>query len=190
VCSTSNSEEKGIVGRSFAIFRGLVAVGGAAVAVMLVGCSLNPYHSEFMCAATANHGKCESVDQAYGEALEQDDGPAQKESMARPAAPTGKPAKAKSAPPPAELMPVSNSPAEDTYRQAQYRKLAALVEQPVMPIVQPAKTMRTLILPYPAGDSLYMPRFVFWIAEQPKFVIGEYLNPPSTAQTVYPNGGP
>lgn len=165
------------------------AVGGALL-VLLVGCSLNPYHSEFMCAATANHGKCESVDQAYGEALDPGEGQGQKESMARPPAPTGKSAKAKSAPAPAELMPVSDSPAEDTYRQAQYRKLAALVEQPVMPIVEPAKTMRTLILPYPAGDSLYMPRFVFWIAEQPKFVMGEYLNPPSTAQTVYPNGGP
>ena len=178
------------MGRSLEVFKCLIAASGAAATLMLVGCSLNPYHSEFMCAASANHGKCESVDEAYGEALEQVDGKAQKESMARPPTSTEKSAKAKSAPPPAGLMPVSNAPAEDTYRQAQYRKLAGLVEEPVMPIVEPAKTMRTLILPYPAGDSLYMPRYVFWIAEQPKFVMGEYLNPPSTAQTVFPNGGP
>lgn len=161
-------------------------------AVTMGGCSLNPYNSQFMCAASANHGKCESVDEAYGEALEQGEsgGGERKEDMKRPPAQPTKPSRGKAGSPAAQLVAVSEPGAEDTYRQAQYRKLAGLVEEPVMPIVEPAKTMRTLILPYPAGDALYMPRYVFWIADQPKFVIGAYLSPPSTAQTVYPNGGP
>src|SRR5580704_7613636 len=46
------------------------AIGIATVCAVLGGCSLNPYHSEFMCAASENHGKCESVNQAYNEAID------------------------------------------------------------------------------------------------------------------------
>jgi conjugal transfer pilus assembly protein TraV len=162
----------------------------AAVASGLSACSLNPYHSQFMCAASANHGKCESVDQAYGEALGRADTP-----TAKPGADGAPPAankalgKSKASQPPTPMVEVSE---ETRYREAQYRKLAALVEEPVTPIVEPAKTMRTLILSYPAGDALYMPRYVFWIAEPPKFVIGDYLDPLSTAdaKTIFPTGTP
>ena len=152
--------------------------------VLVAGCStLNPYHSESMCAATENHGKCESVNAAYTEAL--DKKTARKPGATKPDAPSS--SKAASSADPA-LIKTAQLSGEERYHEAEYRKLAALVEEPVMPIVQQPTVLRTLILSYPAGDSLYMPRFVMYFADAPKFVIGEYLNPLSTPKTVYPNG--
>jgi conjugal transfer pilus assembly protein TraV len=165
-----------------------VAVG----CVSLTGCSLNPYHSEFMCAASADHGKCETVEQAYAEALAGKSSKANpsKSSESQSARPGGAGGK-KDPKADGELVKTSLAPsAEDRYREAQYRKLAALIEEPVTPIVQQAKVLRTLILSYPASETLYMPRHIFYFAEQPKFVIGEYLNPESTPKTLYPNGAP
>jgi conjugal transfer pilus assembly protein TraV len=150
----------------------------------VVGCStLNPYHSEFMCAATENHGKCESVNAAYTEAL--DKKTARKQGATMPDVSSSGKAAAGADP---ALIKTAQMSGEERYHEAEYRKLAALVEEPVMPIVQQPTVLRTLILSYPAGDSLYMPRYVMYFADAPKFVIGEYLNPLSTPKTVYPNG--
>jgi conjugal transfer pilus assembly protein TraV len=152
--------------------------------VALAGCStLNPYHSEFMCAASENHGKCESVNQAYTEAL--DKKAAKKQGAVAPAAPAAE-TTVRAAD--GTFIKTAQLTGEERYHDAEYRKLAALVEEPVMPIVKQPTVLRTLILSYPAGESLYMPRYVMYFADAPKFVIGEYLNPLSTPKTVFPNG--
>ena len=169
------------------------AIWVATMCAALGGCStLNPYHSEFMCAASENHGKCESVNQAYTEAIDKK-GRAKTNANATDAPPDLPAAKTRShggKSGEGELVKAVQLSGEDRYRDAQYRKLAAIVEEPVMPIVQPPTVLRTLILSYPAGDSLYMPRYVIYFADSPKFVIGEYLNPLSTPKTVFPNGAP
>ncbi|MEO0880933.1 MAG: TraV family lipoprotein, partial [Pseudomonadota bacterium] len=74
--------------------------------------------------------------------------------------------------------PPARAQGYEGYQQAQYDQLAALIEAPVTPMVAPAKTIRTLILPYAdkaSGARLYMPRFVYSVLEQPRFVLGDYL---------------
>src|SRR6202040_113525 len=105
--------------------------------VVLAGCStLNPYHSEFMCAASENHGKCESVNQAYTEAL--DKKAAKKQGAAAPAAPAADtPAHGSDG-----AVIKTALTGEEKYRDAEYRKLAAIVEEPVMPIVKQPTVLR------------------------------------------------
>ena len=66
--------------------------------------------------------------------------------------------------------------AYDGYKDALYGELETLVRGPGTPIIVPAKTVRTLILPYtdPSnGDQrLYMPRYVFTVLEEARFVLG------------------
>jgi conjugal transfer pilus assembly protein TraV len=167
-------------------------IWGALGSVGLAACSLNPYHGEFMCSASADHGKCETVEQAYAEALagKSSKSNSLKSTDAQSSRPGGTGGKKDGKADPALVQTTLALTSEDRYREAQYRKLAALIEEPVTPIIQPAKALRTLILSYPAGESLYMPRYVYYFAEEPRFVIGEYLNPESTPKTVYPNGAP
>lgn len=175
-----------------------VAVAALIPCVLLGGCALNPYHGEFMCAASQDHGKCETVEQAYAEAL------AKKESVGpggasakgrskgthRPDAPDRQGSDGGADAASGGLVRTSQvGSGEERYRDAEYRRLAALVEEPVTPIVQPPKVLRTLVLSYGAGESLYMPRYLIYFAEVPKFVLGDYLNPDSTPKTVYPKGG-
>jgi conjugal transfer pilus assembly protein TraV len=50
------------------------------------------------------------------------------------------------------------------YRESVYRELQGLIDQPVTPMLKPARTVRTLILPYAdqhRPDRLYMQRYVF-----------------------------
>ncbi|MEO8755268.1 MAG: TraV family lipoprotein, partial [Casimicrobiaceae bacterium] len=79
---------------------------------------------------------------------------------------------------------------DERLREARYRELAGLIENPVTPLVQPPKVLRTLIVSYSAGDALYMPRYVYYIAEDAKFVLGDYLQNSPAERTMYPNGGP
>lgn len=142
----------------------LALLGGAGCSTVL------PYESEFACK-TQDYGKCIHPENAYREAIEAteanagaigavDDGRAKRGKQAR-------------------TTLASASTGYDGYRQAVYTELAAMIEAPVTPMVAPAKTIRTLILPY-ADDAreqrLYMPRYVYSVLEPPKFVLGDYLN--------------
>lgn len=62
------------------------------------------------------------------------------------------------------------------YRESVYRELRGLIEQPVTPMLKAPRTVRTLILPYADRahpDRLYMPRFIYSVADRPVWVIGE-----------------
>ena len=77
----------------------------------------------------------------------------------------------------------------EVYKENEYRELAALIEEPTTPIVRPPKVLRTLVVSYPSGQTLYMPRYIVYFADEARFVVGDYLNDtkPETA-TVFPNG--
>lgn len=174
----------------------------------VTGCSvLSPYDQTFMCESSADYGHCQSVDEAYIEAL--GDGPATSAGPAPGPAPrvlteTGRP-QGSGRP---ENRPSGNiahkspdntgvdAPAEapldvarERYRARQYSELAGLIEAPVTPVLAPTDVLRTLILSYSADNTLYMSRYVFYVAAPPHFVVGDYLEqPPAPAQMIYPNG--
>jgi conjugal transfer pilus assembly protein TraV len=164
---------------------------------ILSGCQvLVPYDNEFACAKSHDYGKCMDVQSAYEDARAN----AGSAPTATPAAAKSK-SGARSAPaksPPGtaemrgELVREAFAPVDgdERVREARYRELAGLIENPVTPLIQPARVLRTLIVSYSAGDALYMPRYVYYIAEDAKFVLGDYLQDSPAERTMYPNGGP
>lgn len=174
---------------------------------VLTGCkALVPYDSKFMCEGSEDFGHCMDVQSAYSEALGSEQGTAAKDKTGKTApkwqyqgkssghsgvAPS--PTLQRKAPPHgtsptgAVFLPTSTA---DLYRESQYRELAGLIDEPVTPIVQPPKVLRTLIVSYSAGDSLYMPRYVYFLADEAKFVLGDYLKGPGPTKAVYPNSAP
>jgi conjugal transfer pilus assembly protein TraV len=172
-----------------------IALLGTAV---LPGCQvLVPYDNEFACAKSHDYGKCMDVQSAYDDARSNAGSApvaaqpgAKSKSGAR-----GAPAKSQAsgtAELRGELVREAFAPADggERLREARYRELAGLIESPVTPLVQPPKVLRTLIVSYSVGDALYMPRYVYYIAEDAKFVLGDYLQDSPAERTMYPNGGP
>lgn len=185
----------------------LPANRAAALVLMmasLAGCkALVPYDSQFACAKSQDYGKCMDVQSAYEDAVaaepatvSRDKGAAKAPKLdyrTRPVASdkTGAKGKSKAAPTgrvtPVEFVPET---AMARYRNAQYSEMAQLIESPVTPLVKPPKVLRTLIVSYSAGNSLYMPRFVYYIAEESKFILGDYLKGGQDDRTLFPNGSP
>lgn len=182
-----------------------VALGGIVLVLSLTGCkTLVPYESTFMCEKSRDYGKCMDVQQAYEDALGAQSGnpaqlkPGKREPELRyKGATAAKPAK-RAPTQPALGSPGPNEPRllrtslqlspEELYRDREYRELAGLIEQPVTPVVKPPKVLRTLIVSYTAGESLYMPRYVYYFADEARFVLGDYLSPKDEAKQVFPNG--
>jgi conjugal transfer pilus assembly protein TraV len=171
---------------------------------LLASCkALVPYDSKFACEGTQDYGRCMDVSTAYEDALNTSDDVQRRDKSGKNApkwdyrggnakgavsSPTLQRKRATSAKgTQVAFVPRST---EEMYRQSQYRELAGLIEEPITPIVQPPKVLRTLIVSYSAGDSLYMPRFVYYLADEAKFVLGDYLRGEGAAKTVYPNAAP
>jgi conjugal transfer pilus assembly protein TraV len=179
-----------------------------AIAVLLpllmTGCkALVPYDSKFACEGTQDFGRCMDVQTAYEDALGTAPEAQRRDKSGKEApsweyrgtapkgavpSPTLQRKKASGAKGTQVAFVPRNT--EEMYRQSQYRELAGLIEEPVTPIVQPPKVLRTLIVSYSAGDSLYMPRYVYYLADDAKFVLGDYLRGEGAAKTVYPNSAP
>ncbi len=145
---------------------------GLTLGLTLVGCgtmgnALNPYQSEFSCPLS-DKGQCIGVPQAYDKATGKDPElavniPRKKAQVLTPADPG---------------TPTQTSTAETAYEQASYQKLAGLLREPVTPVVAPPKVMRVLILPYKSGENdLYMARYAYFIVDDPRWVLGDYLRP-------------
>ena len=137
-------------------------IAGAIAAAVLSGCStMMPYDSDFSCK-NEDHGQCIHPEDAYAAAVQEaGDAPA-----LAPAETGG------GSEPRMDGVPYQG------YRAAVHRELAGLIASPVTPMLRPATTVRTLILPYSdpkAGDRIYMPRFVYSVLDGPKFVLGDYL---------------
>lgn len=120
------------------------------------GCAawINPYSSDFNCPKTAN-GKCISVSDAYTESLKND--------------PSAKATNGSRS--------VSGTSAYNAYEEELFTKMAAMIKEPVTPLVSPATALRGLVLYY-SGDEheLYSHRYVFFFVDEPRFVLGDYLN--------------
>jgi len=133
-------------------------------AIITSGCSiLNPYKSEFTCPQKEN-GKCVGVENAYDESLKTMKGgkenPEKSRKNVSEKASGGGSAKG------GELL----------YQEEVYRKLAGLLREPVTPLVAPPKVVRVLLLPYRGeGGELFMPRYVYFMAEDSRWIMGGYL---------------
>ena len=71
--------------------------------------------------------------------------------------------------------PFSEDSAEKQYQKALYKELTGLIDSPETPVIAPSKVMRVMILPYKNGNTLYMNRYVYFIADEPAWVLGDYL---------------
>jgi conjugal transfer pilus assembly protein TraV len=175
------------------------------IAATLAGCAaLDPYESTFACEKSKDYGRCQNVHSAYDEAVV---GEAQAPGAIKPGKkePTWRyrerpPSGAgtgtlrplpEERPKPSRKGAIAVATRAEmdpayAYRAAEYRELATLIEKPVTPVVRPPHVLRTLIVPYASGGALYMPRFVYYFADEARFVLGEYLNPPEDTKTVVP----
>jgi len=159
----------------------IVIMTGIVMSLFLMSCStLIPYEENFACRNRDNLGKCLDVENAYGEAVEGiheyphfDENANEKigpDTGEHPGGSTD----------PDIRRPDSVTPAFQGYKEREYRELVSLIDQPVTPVVKPPKVIRTLIFPYvgKADDTdgyLYMPRYVYSILEEKRWVIGNYL---------------
>lgn len=164
------------------------------MAITISGCSLVPYENEFSCQLEDNYGKCINVESAYEEAVtgveryphmqkasEQNrEARAEREisgSSRVKEQPIGT-SKGKTPSTAAVQVIVPEPSAYSGYRDAVYDQLGSLVAQPRTPMIKPPRAVRTMILPYSSElkkDRIYMPRFIYSIVEEPRFVMGQYL---------------
>lgn len=162
-------------GRAAAASSALLLLSGCAT----LGSVMSPYSEKFSCK-NDDHGQCIHPEQAYQDAVAgvasksdpkvTNDRKLLKEAKDQQAGGRGRPA---------------TPNAYGSYRDSVYRELKGLLEAPVTPMLKPAQTVRTLILPYAdrqRPDRLYMPRYVYSIVDKPVWVVGGALvTPPSRA---------
>jgi hypothetical protein len=143
-----------------------------------------PYHSNYMCARSTDYGKCSDVRGAYDNALQAS--PPERAQRGEPVKARSTRKDKKALPNPAAMDVVQ---ARDLYRAREYQQLAELLEQPVVPLVKAPTALRTLVLSYSTGKTLYMPRYVYYLDNEATFVLGDYLNPrDGGGQMMFPNG--
>ncbi|WP_454798439.1 TraV family lipoprotein [Novosphingobium lindaniclasticum] len=134
-----------------------------------MGSMMSPYPEKFSCK-NDDHGQCIHPQQAYEDAVA---GAASKSHPAVSNNPTAK------APATTTTRSRGNQPAAyEGYRDSVYRELKGLIDEPITPMLKPARTVRTLILPYAdrtRPDRLYMPRYVYSILDRPSWVVGGTL---------------
>lgn len=140
-----------------------------------------PYEDDFSCRKRDNYGKCISVEKAYEEAVtkvsqgepmepasEQDDDDDYRGGSSR-----------SSKPEVAVSLPQANPSniAKRQYKDALYKELSHMIEDPRTPMIKPPKTMRVLILPHSSSSetNVYMPRYIYTIIEPSRWVVGDYL---------------
>lgn len=150
--------------------------------LLLSGCStvgslMSPYSERFSCR-NPDHGQCIHPERAYEDAVEG------KTSRSDPAV-TRDRALLRDQARAARGRRREAAGAYQGYRDSVFAELKGLIDAPVTPMLQPARTVRTLILPYAERqrpDRLYMPRYIYSILDRPAWVVGSYLvTPPSRA---------
>lgn len=150
-----------------------ILLGLAALPVLLTGCAplgalMSPYSEKFSCK-NDDHGQCIHPERAYEDARA--GAPSKSQAQVTNDRAMLKARSDRSAPAP-------NDTAYSGYRASLYRELQGLIDAPVTPMLRPARTVRTLILPYAdrqRPDRLYMPRYVYSILDRPEWVIGSGL---------------
>lgn len=153
---------------------------------LLSGCSLMHYESDFACEGSTDFGKCVPVKKAHNEAVTgASAGPDMKPKSQQnqwELIDNDEPAERSANKPKASVAP--DMVAYSRYKENEYAELRRMLVEPVTPMVKNATQMRLLITPYKGTitdkektQRLYMPRFVYFLADQPTFVLGEYLTP-------------
>lgn len=156
----------------------LASLGGCAA----VGSMMSPYSEKFDCK-NSDHGQCIHPDRAYADAVagvasKSDPKVTNDRAMLRGQDATKGNARSR--------VDVAGS-AYGSYRDSVYRELKGLIDAPVTPMLKPARTVRTLILPYAdrqRPDRLYMPRYVYSVIDKPVWAVGGSLvaSPDSASQ--------
>lgn len=142
----------------------------AGFGLLLTGCAplgslMSPYSERFSCK-NDDHGQCIHPSQAYEDAragIASRSDPAITNDREMLKERTGNP------------VARGTGAAYGSYRASLYRELQGLIDAPVTPMLKPARTIRTLILPYAdpqRPERLYMPRYVFSILDRPEWVVG------------------
>jgi conjugal transfer pilus assembly protein TraV len=157
-----------------------------AIALALGGCTtigslMSPYSEKFSCK-NSDHGQCIHPDQAYADAI------AGRESRSTAAVTNDRKLlrrdRNRTIGHGAGARPgAADAGGYSGYRDSVYRELKGLIDAPVTPMLKPAETVRTLILPYAdraRPDRLYMPRYVYSIVDRPAWVVGGYLVEPQS----------
>lgn len=152
--------------RSLLTFSLLVGLSGCAT----VGSMMSPYSEKFDCK-NSDHGQCIHPDRAYADAVagvasKSDPKVTKDRAMLRGQDPEHTGTRSRTE---------AGGNAYGSYRDSVYRELKGLIEAPVTPMLKPARTVRTLILPYAdrqRPDRLYMPRYVYSVIDKPVWVVG------------------
>lgn len=167
------------------VIRGGALAFASGAALLLSGCAtmgslMSPYSEKFSCK-NDDHGQCIHPERAYEDAVagvtsKSDPAVTNDRKMLRDQTAAKRGQRSDHAGPPS---------AYGTYRDSVYQELKGLIDAPVTPMLKPARTVRTLILPYAdrqRPDRLYMPRYVYSIMDKPVWVVGGSLvAPPSQA---------
>lgn len=156
----------------------LFALGGCAT----LGSIMSPYSEKFSCK-NDDHGQCIHPEKAYADAV------AGATSKSDPAVTNDKAMLRERGGKRTGTRGRNDGQAYAGYRESVYRELQGLIDQPVTPMLKPARTIRTLILPYAdqhRPDRLYMQRYVFSILERPQWVVGDYLVGPQSPSARVP----
>ena len=139
--------------------------------VFLSGCgTLMPYNTEFQCSSP-DKGKCATVKAAYDESKKNSVSVAVGKSSAE----DKDPKKDIGSEKPMEKENTPEAEVGEVYKNNLQKELSGLLESPVTPVIIPPKVIRVLIFPYPDKKFLYMPRYVYMMADEPEWVIGNYL---------------
>lgn len=155
----------------------LLGLSGCAT----MGSLMSPYSEKFSCK-NDDHGQCIHPEKAYedavaGVASKSDPAVTNDKRMLRGTAVENSGRRSRSR---------ADANAYGSYKDSVFRELKGLIDAPVTPMLKPARTVRTLILPYAdrqRPDRLYMPRYVYSIVDRPVWVVGGTLvAPPSRAE--------
>ena len=151
----------------------MIRLAPCLLVATLPGCSMLPYENDYSCHLKDNYGKCISVESAYKEAVT---GESQGEAM-KPRSKQGFRNRQKNN----ENIQISKNlgNAYDNYRDRTYQQLGEIIKKPNTPLLQPPKVIRTLVVSYSPStkqDTLYMPRYVYTVIQDPKWVLGQYLH--------------
>jgi conjugal transfer pilus assembly protein TraV len=153
-----------------------------------IGKVLNPYKSDFDCPL-AEKGKCTSLMDAYLESTATGSDAFEElrkvtETRGESLLPSRKSETRKERIPFQEsrhtaderLSAVQNEKRNPEETASPLEVTSRLVREPVIPIMKPPRVGRVLILPYKNEGQLFMMRYVYFLVEEPDWVIGEYLS--------------
>ena len=152
---------------------GLVGLLAAAM-LMTTGCAkvFNPYESEFQCPPT-DKGRCMSIPDAYEQSISGENPPAENErALRRPRVSARLQREAPTATAAPDAYTRTTEEARYDYLSRKYDKMAALIGNPVTPVVAPPDVIRVLILSYTGADNhLFGYRYVYFFATQPRWIL-------------------